>query len=438
MLHSKDMIPGVTCVILLLLVGYILHETVGSKLVEGFSILPAEDPGEDYGWYRDMRYKGVHTNVQGLSIAGDFCRAIYKKEDPDSLHISCILARSNEDYKSPTVADGFRLSRDEYWKSVTGSGRTDYCRILKDPVTEKWVATCAVAGNSGLGLREARDADPPPYFKHLLTAYRDCITWFRWKDDSIDYTGTVVAVSEGAPRFPTDLNPLKSRGLQLNRWPQASQDAGFPAPFMQDSVTWGEPETLLLTAPSLIKAISFWVWLDSFDNTRIIECSNNGKDLMFLGVDTLGVPIAPNPSIHPQALEVRPDHYLTQIKIQEPTKCLPDMESQTSFVFELWDQEQRIMSLRAPVARKHTWQHVVVTTADMTSWWPTWTLWVNGVQVAKKVDGRSITALSFANNIIGKNMRGCIQDLRVYQRPLSSEQIRETLAFSNTYLHPMP
>ena len=420
----------ITLIILGLLVGYVVAETIGPKMVEGFGTTLASSDDES-GWTRDMRYTGTYANVQGLGVAGDFCRAVSKK-DKNSLHIRCSLARGGV-LEGPTVGSGFRLSRDDYWKAVTDSGKTDYCRILKDPETESWIATCAVTGSHGIGPREARDTSPPPYIKTLLSAYRDCIAWYRWRDDADDYTKTTVLAPEGSPKFPTDLNPIKTRGLQLNRWPQASQDAGMPAPQIQDSLTWGEPETLQLSNPTRIKAVSMWVWLDTLDG-RIFEMSNNGKDLVFLGVDTVTVPLNPMPIQQPQALEVRPDHYLVQKKPVEPITPLPDQEKASSFVFEIWDKDQRLVSMRAP-AKQHEWQHVVITTTDSTSFWPIWTIWVNGILVTKK-EGRSIPALSLSNNVIGKNMRGCIQDFRVYTRPLA--EVQETMAFSQPFLHPLP
>ena len=426
------MIPWITLIILGLLLGYLVSETVGTKMVEGFGTTLASSE-EEGSWTRDMRYTGTYANVQGLGVAGDFCRAVYKEKDKDSLHIRCSLAGRGGILESPSIGSGFRLSRDDYWKAVTDSGKTDYCRILKDPDTEKWIATCAITGK-GIGPREARDPMPPPYIKSLLEAYKDCIAWYRWRDDADDYTKTTMLAPEGSPKFPTDLNPVKTRGLQLNRWPQASQDAGMPAPQIKDSITWGEPETLQLSNPSKIKAISMWVWLDTLDG-RIFESSNNGSDLVFLGVDTVTVPLNPMPVSQPQALEVRPDHYLVQKKQVEP---MPDATHQTqasSFVFEIWDKDQRLLSMRAP-AKQHMWQHVVLTTSDSTTFWPTWTLWVNGILVTKKVDGRSIPALSLSNNVIGKNMRGCIQDFRVYTRPITD--IKETMSFSESFLHPVP
>jgi hypothetical protein len=109
-------------------------------------------------------------------------------------------------------------------------------------------------------------------------------------------------------------------------------------------------------------------------------------------------------------------------------------------VFEIWDSEQRIMRLESPqaVARVGEWQHVVVTTTRADEWWPTWHMYVNGSLVATRTDGRLSPALFLTDNFIGKNMRGCLQDFRVYRDPMSPEKIAETIAWGKPKLHPQP
>ena len=254
-----------TYVVLGILAAYILSETVGKKLHEGFSSARRTDIGpvsdgwthEETGWVRDLRYAESYTNVQGLGIAGDFCRAVYKNGKPETLHIACALANRDGmdtmEYHSRTVGEGFRMSRDDYWKTVSGSHSTDYCRILQDHDTGDWFAGCAVASKSGIGPREIRDTSPPEYIKKLLDAYKDVVTWYRWQDDADDYSKKSVLEVRGNPIFPELVKPIKTRGLQLNRWPQASQEAGEAAPPLLDSLGWGEPQTLtclLYTSPS--------------------------------------------------------------------------------------------------------------------------------------------------------------------------------------------
>lgn len=447
--------PWLTLLVLGLLVAYVVSETVGKKLHEGFSSARRSDIGpvsegwthEETGWIRDLRYTESFANVQGLDIAGDFCRAVSKNGRPSSLHIACALANrdgmDSMEYHSPTVAEGFRMSRDDYWRALTDSGRTDYCRILQDKDTGLWSASCAVASSKGIGPREIRDTSPPDFIKSLLDAYKDAVTWYRWQDDAEDYAKQSAIEVRGNPVFPSLIRPTKTRGLQLNRWSQASQEAGIPAPPLEDSLGWGEPQTLVLDQdikPNQIRAISFWVWWDSFEKgARVIECANGKQDLVWIGVEPGGEPLRPAPLLIQQVAEVRPEQFLG---MQGPNR---DRVTQTdtpipegTYVFEIWDKEQRIMRLTSPTAKRNTWQHIAVSTTDTTTWWPTWTMWIDGVKVNEKVDGRAIPALTLANNVIGKNVRGCLQDFRVYRAPMTETKIKAAMNWSKPLLHPMP
>jgi hypothetical protein len=336
------------------------------------------------------------------------------------------------EYHSPTVGEGFKMSRDDYWKSI-GTKRTDYCRILQDD-TDQWYAGCAVAGPNGLGPREIRDVCPPSSIKALLDAYESSLTWYRWQDDAIDYSKKSSIEIHGSPVFPTLLKPIKTRGVQFNRDPEKP---------MTDFLRWGECETLILDQeirPNQIRAICFWVWWDSFEKgSRIMECSNGSmQDLVWIGVEGGGPGLPPAPIVVKQAAEVRPDHYLVLNPLPEPVMIPVNEVAEASYVFEIWDKDQRIMRLRAPnSARTNEWQHVTLTTTDTKNWWPTWELWINGNLVDKKIDGRSIPALTLKKNMIGK-FRGCMQDFRVYKKSLDAKSIQTAMSFAKPLLHPSP
>ena len=72
---------------------YIFYETTGPTMVEGFRVPVRSDmqeaSSEERGYTRDPRYAAQFADVQGAGVAGDFCRAVSKKEDPDSLRIAC-------------------------------------------------------------------------------------------------------------------------------------------------------------------------------------------------------------------------------------------------------------------------------------------------------------------------------------------------------------
>jgi hypothetical protein len=453
-----------TWIVILVLIGYIISETLGSKLREGFAIPRRMDIGATYegwtheetGYIRDIRYAETYTDVQKNGVAADFCRAVYKKGDPASLHIACALATREHmdtmEYKSSSIKDGFRFSRDDYWRDVNGDGRMDYCRILRDEDTGGFISTCAISTAERIGPREERDTEPPPVIRQLLESYEDCLVWFRFQDDTVDYAGNAVLEYHGRPEIPTLIHPLKTRGIQFNRYsPEAPEKVGPPT----DYFTWGERGNLHLDqdiAPSQIRAISFWIWLDSFTNTtRVMECSNPSsktvKDLVWIGVESTGrnlLPALPN-TVDDPALELRADEVYRLGQQVEPVR-VPDRRqllqntntNQSTWVFEIWDQEQPIMRLSAPhTARTGKWQHVAITTTDSTSWWPTWQIWIDGVKQAEKKDGRLIPALYLTQNKLGL-LSGCLQDFRIYKKPLTAAKLQSTITYARMKLHPNP
>ena len=453
-------------IVLLLLAGYILSEMMPTT--EGFMVPPRADIGfaadgwtEEKGWSRDLRYSETFTDIQGIGVATDFCRAIYKTNKPDSLHMSCALGSrdgmSTTEYNGLSAAQGFRFSRDDYWRSgSSGSSskkRMDYCRILRDPVTDEWMPICAVAGPTTFKKEETIDNQPPHHIQLLLEAYEGALTWFRWIDDKIDSVGVAAFTVKGAPVFPTMLKPTVSRGLQLNRWPQASQDAGIQAPPLQDYLIWGETGTNELhqaIPPRQIRAVAFWVWWDGIEKDAcIMESYNKVKnasgslknDRFVIGVDGGGTEYHPTPVSRP-AIEVRPEVIQAVGQITEPAMIInqPRPSKAATYFMEIWDQENRIMRLDAPMdsAKVGQWQHVVFTTTDSEDWWPTWQIWLNGELVGERKDGRLIPAMTLGVNMIGQNMRGCLQDFRIYGRAMVPAKIKAAMAWTKKRLHSLP
>jgi hypothetical protein len=444
--------------VLALLVGFILYETAGTQIYEGFTSPMRSDIGlssdgwrEESGYVRDLRYSEAFVDIQGIGVATDFCRAVSRKEDPDSLHIACALGRRDGmdtlEYKSKTTREGFRFSRDDYWRPGA-NGRMDYCRIVRDEEDGMgtWYATCAVAGRYGFKPQEERDTNPPPAIRQLLEAYDGIMTWFRWQDDAVDYAGAAGLELHGRPEFPTILKPVVTRGLQLNR------NLEIP---LNDYLRWGEHGTLHLDQnimPRQIRAISFWVWWDKFEKgARIIEASTGGKkNLMWLGIEGAGpsLPGLQESAVATPAQETRPAALLAVGQLTEPARTTRSppatpttpTETTSTYVFEIWDEEQRLVRLAGPqgLARMNQWQHVAVTTTNIDSWWTTWQLWIDGALVATKTDSRLSPAIQLTQNFIGRNVRGCLQDLRIYNKPLYEEKLQAAIAWSKPKLHPNP
>ena len=434
---------------------------LGQKLQEGFITQPRSDIGllsegwtEEAGYERDLRYAETFTDIQGLGVAADFCRAVRRGGDSTTTHIACALGRRDGmdtmEYRSPSVREGFRMSRDDYWRRNPQSKRMDYGRILRDRHTGEFFAALAIAGPDGFKSTEEHDTAPPSAIKTLLDAYDGILAWYRWIDDTQDYAENTVLSVRGNPTFPSLLKPDATRGLELNRWTPAAQAAAEPptAPADRDVLRWGEPGTLVLDRPGHIRAFSFWVYWDTFQGTptpTILDFSTDGarKNRVWFGVEGGAADLQPPPRpIVQPAAEVTPQQ-LTAICPQpepyRPPLAQPASRNQATYVFEIWDEEQRIMRLVAPHAA-HTgiWQHIVLTTTDSTTYWPTWQLYVDGRLAATRNDGRAIPALELTHNFIGRGFRGCLVDFRVYKKPMPAEKRTAAMAWAQRRLHPVP
>jgi hypothetical protein len=445
---------------------YIISETVGPKLKEGFAVPLRADIGytrdgwgEEAGYERDQRYTEAFVDIMGHGVAADFCRAVRRKGDPDSLFIACALGTRDGmdtmEYRSKTKRDGFRFSRDDYWRpNKDRAGRQDYCRIVRDESTGNFYATCAVAGRDGFKVTEERDTDPPPSIQRLLHAYEGIMTWFRWRDDAEDYAQISAFERKGRPVLPTLDGQTLFRGLQLNRWPIGEQQEGTPPKPAHDYLRWGERGTLALeegVQPRQLRAIAFWVWWDALEKgARILDCSNgNRKDQMWLGLEGGGFQLPPPPGPTPPVVEVPPSELYAIGKLTTParpdrsrpaTQPAPDIPQNARYVFEIWDEQQRLVRLESAMGSvaPGRWQHVVVTTTSNDAWWPTWEMYLDGELVSSFTDGRLSPAMSLAENYIGRGVRGCIQDLRVYRTSMRPERIEEAIAWSKDRLHPNP
>lgn len=443
----------------------------GGTVIEGMTVPRRSDVGriadgwtEEPGYERDLRYTETFTDLQGLGVATDFCRAVQRVGDPGSLQIACAVGRREGmdtlEYRSRTQRDGFRFSRDDYWRRGA-FGRMDYCRIVPaENATSEFYPTCAIAGLDGFKRQEERDTDPPQHIRELIHAYEGAHAWFRFIDDAEDSTGRMALAPIGKPIIPTVLRPAVSRGVQFNRWPIGDQQANITANPMRDAFRWGDPKTFQLE-PRGIRSVSFWIWWDAFAMRRaaVWESGNEGgrTDRVWFGVEGGSLlPAAPTPRrMADMVQEVRPElaqavgHITEPFRLTAPpapSAAVIDDRTNTpatgKWIYEVWDGAQCLMRLEAPAgtARTGKWQHVVLTVSPTTpnDWWPTWQLWLDGHLAIEKVDGRHIPAEILTDNYLGRGLRGCLMDFRVYGRPLTPSDIQTTRLWALERLHPTP
>jgi len=93
--HDRGYMNWTVIVVIVLLLGYVVSETMGPSVKEGFMNPKRTDIGfatqESGGYIRDLRYKEAFVDIQGIGTATDFCRAVRRTNTPDSLRISCAL-----------------------------------------------------------------------------------------------------------------------------------------------------------------------------------------------------------------------------------------------------------------------------------------------------------------------------------------------------------
>jgi hypothetical protein len=65
-------------------------------------------------------------------------------------------------------------------------------------------------------------------------------------------------------------------------------------------------------------------------------------------------------------------------------------------------------------------------------------MWIDGIKAAEKVDGRLSPAMEIRENYIGRNLRGCIQDFRMYNTQITMQKLEAMIQYSKGRLHPLP
>ena len=175
---------------------------------------------EQNGYIRDIRYFAGYTDVQRLGVNHDFCRMVQADGDPDDKFFACALGGteglSTVKYRTPSVLNGFQLSRDDYMNDVMGDGRDSYCRILKTG-SDTFETKCNPAGDTSFKSELVVDANPPRYMKTMLEFYEGIVFWLRFRDDMLDYAKNLTVSKAGSitiQEFPP--NPPVTEGLEFN------------------------------------------------------------------------------------------------------------------------------------------------------------------------------------------------------------------------------
>ena len=437
---------------------------------------------EEDGLFRDKRYFSGYVDVQRYGTDTDFCRMVQKGDDIKNKFLACALGGtenlSSTSFRSPSVAQGFVLGRDDYMRDVDGDGRFDYCRIVKK-ANGFFESDCNLATETGFQLKMVPDSSPPEDISKLLSMYQSCVFWLRLRDDMLDYAQNLyVNVAGSAKVEEKPPRPEITEGLQLNGVSQYLRIGDDPY------LNFGNDIQL-----RNLRAIQFWVRFDEFtNNAHILDFGNGaGIDNVWVGIlnrGNLGIDaeegakkssllcgngsggdVLPTPPSGQQSYEVTTPDYLMKTSsanvedftcegfavaprnlprlTRKPgTKAHEGIAKTADLCYEIWDRDQRKMRIVVPQAFVlKEWTHIVITAQGTDSFRPDIAIYKNGVPVFLEPSGWLPQQNRTEKNYIGKSnwaddtsqyankdelFKGAVFDIRGYNGSMSEAVIQDS------------
>lgn len=414
---------------------------------------------DDRAYVQDKRNVMGYADVQGLGSNNDFCRMLVPKSGEESKRFfACALAGtenlSSTSYKTPTVAQGFKTSRDDYMRDVDKDGKTDYCAVVK--INGNWEPRCYRALTTTFDTRQTTDTDPPKDIADILYFYEGILFWFRFIDDMKDYGENLTTYISGNLRMneshpitlPSQLmdgnrtSTLDERvqiteGLHFNGYNQFLRLGDSP------DMSFGRKITL-----TTMRAICFWVKFDEFtNNAHILDFGNGaGIDNIFIGIIGKGDPsindgsiirkdacdsndlnnvkpdfgsgAQPVPSMRPVDLMLSTSANVNDPPCLEPVlpRNLPALKplqgstrpsgpaTTATLLYEVWNGKLRLQHVKVQKAIKlKEWTHVCITTATGDGVRPALQVWINGEKMAEDPSAHLPQTSFTTNNYLGKS-----------------------------------
>ena len=439
---------------------------------------------EQEGYIRDIRYFAGYTDVQRLGVDHDFCRMVQAKGNPDDKFFACALGGteglSTVKYRTPSVQQGFELSRDDYMHDIFNEGRDGYCRILKTG-TDTFEAKCNPAGDTSFKPDLVTDANPPDDIKMLLNFYEGIVFWLRFRDDMIDYSKNITVAKAGnmeIQEYPP--NPPVTQGLEFNGRDQFLR--------IGDSTDLSFGDVVQL---KYLRATSFWVYFDEFtNNAHIYDFGGQtpGNYNVFVGILGRGnagpqsneiqnpscsdqanntVPTAPSGQqcTEEQSPETalitssanvnlwdcpKPELFGKIMKPLQPKASPPHEATTADLIYEIWDSKMRKVHIQVKnVIPLRKWVHIVITAGNNDAFKPDLKIYRN----AKLVHTESAAWLPqtnyTTNNYIGKSnwmnvtspyenadqyFHGRLFDFRGYRIAMDEKKIKDTYKWGKKLL----
>ena len=438
---------------------------------------------EQGGYIRDIRYFAGYTDVQRLGVNHDFCRMVQAVGDADDKFFACALGGteglSTVKYRTPSVRQGFELSRDDYMHDVLNEGRDGYCRILKTG-TDTFEAQCNPAGDTSFSSSMITDANPPEDIKLLLTFYEGIVFWLRLRDDMLDYAKNLTIAKAGGMEIQeAPPNPPVTEGLEFN-----GNDQFLRIGDAKD-LSFGEVVQL-----RYLRATCFWVYFDEFtNNAHIYDFGNGaGKDNVFVGImgrgnagpqsDELLKPVCldqaittvPAPPSGQQCVEEmspersmitssanvnlwqcpKPELFGKIMKPLEPKAAPPGEAKTADLIYEIWEGQMRKLHIQVKnVIPLRKWVHIAITAGDNDAWKPNLKIYRNGSVVHTEGAAWLPQTNYTTNNYIGKSnwqimtspyenadklFKGKMFDFRGYRIAMDEKKVKDTYKWGKNLL----
>jgi hypothetical protein len=432
---------------------------------------------EEESYQQDGRYFRGYADVQRIGVEQDFCRMVIDKTN-DEEFFACALAGTDNlastKYRTPSVKQGLRLSRDDYMNKGA------YCRILKYK-DGSWQAQCNKPLDTEFDASLQLDGAPPSEIELLLTFYRGCMIWLRFRDDMEDYVKNVKVYKKGdivIEEYPP--SPIVTRGLPFNGIDQFLRIADN-----QDL------ELGALVKLRSMRAVMVWVYFDEFtNNAHIFDFGNGaGRDNILLGILGKGdqdindagilrppllcgsestVPTGksgaqPVDEESPQEAmkhsKANVDDF-TCVGFEDVPRRLPPSRvtdkirqqetGNATLLYEIWDAQQRKMRITIPSAiPKKKWTHICITAKSMDSFRPDIAVYIDGQENFIQPSGWLPQASYTNNNYLGKSnwenttsqyenkdelFKGSLFDFRAYNVNLSDDIIKKSFTWGKDKL----
>lgn len=440
------------------------------------------DPTEEQdGYLRDTRYFSGYTDIQRIGQDQDFCRMVQSKNDPEDTFFACALGGtdglSTVKYRTPSVKDGFILSRDDYMNDL-GEGRSGYCRILKSE-DGTFEAKCNPAGDTTFKTNLVMDSNPPKEIKTMLMFYEGIVFWLRMRDDLVDYAKNLIVSNAGDLEIDETPNPPVTQGLKFN-----GKDQYLRIGDTRD-LAFGDVIQL-----RYLRAVSFWVYFEEFtNNAHIFDFGEQNQPSVWCGILGRGnpgkqqtepqtlcfdqalntVPTAPSGAtcteeVCPQTAMANsaanvnvwdcpaPELFGRIMDPVQPKASAPAEAKTADLLYEIWDKKQRKLHIQVKdVIPLRKWVHITITASNNDAFRPGLHVYRDGELVHKEESAWLPQDNYTTHNYIGKSnwmnvtsqydnadelFKGKMFDFRGYKTTMTEKKIKDTYSWGKKMLGP--